>query len=108
MIRRCSNPNPPDAGGRPAIPARTHALTARAAALTTTAPQSSPCTSRQTSGSTGTPEWITPALIAATLRVWQAYYTTALSEEDAVAILQTVGRLFGVVARGPSRESCGG
>ncbi len=52
--------------------------------------------------STTLPFWVTPALIAATQRVWQPYYNTMLTEEDAVAILLAVGRLFGALAPRPS------
>lgn len=40
------------------------------------------------------PSWITPAMIQETLCVWQPYYNTPLTEDDAVEMLMTVGRLF--------------
>jgi hypothetical protein len=43
------------------------------------------------------PAWITPELIAKTIGVWQPYYATRLTEDDAVAMLQGVGRLFKVL-----------
>jgi hypothetical protein len=46
----------------------------------------------------GAPAWITPELVARTLKVWQPYYTFALSPEDAVAIILGVARLFDVLA----------
>lgn len=42
----------------------------------------------------GTPTWITPELIAATLRVWQPYYAKPLSIVDALEILQNTARLL--------------
>lgn len=42
----------------------------------------------------GTPAWITPELVAQTLEVWQPYYETPLSVEEAVAMIKCVGRLF--------------
>jgi hypothetical protein len=46
----------------------------------------------------GAPTWITPELIEHTLRVWQPYYANPLTTEDALAIIQNVGRLFEVVS----------
>lgn len=51
----------------------------------------------------GCPAWITPALIAETIRVWQPYYSEPLTTEDAVAMLQTVGRLLETLSRESSR-----
>ena len=45
----------------------------------------------------GAPNWITPELIEHTLRVWQPYYATPLTTDDALAIIQSVGRLIEVV-----------
>lgn len=42
----------------------------------------------------GIPSWITPELIADTVRVWQPYYTEPLTAKDAVGILMGVGNLF--------------
>ena len=42
----------------------------------------------------GTPEWITPHLIAETIRVWQPYYREVLTPEDAVTMIRNVGRLY--------------
>lgn len=40
------------------------------------------------------PSWITRELIAETIRVWQPYYATRLTAEDAVTVIQGVGQLF--------------
>ena len=42
----------------------------------------------------GAADWITPELIEATIRVWQPYYAEILSPEEAVEMIQSVGRLF--------------
>jgi hypothetical protein len=42
----------------------------------------------------GTPEWITPHLIAETIRVWQPYYREVLTPEEAVTMIRNVGRLY--------------
>ncbi len=42
----------------------------------------------------GTPEWITPELIEATIRTWQPYYKTPLTINDAIEIIRHAGRLF--------------
>lgn len=46
-----------------------------------------------------TPAWITPELIAETIRVWQPYYRDPLAPEDAVVMMQSVGRLLKVLRR---------
>lgn len=43
------------------------------------------------------PSWITPELIEDTIRVWQPYYAEPLTQQDAIAILQNVGKLFDVL-----------
>lgn len=48
----------------------------------------------------GTPSWITPELIAQTLRVFQPRYKEPLTESDAVGILQNLGRLFDCLGKG--------
>ncbi len=47
----------------------------------------------------GAPSWITAALIAQTLRVWQPYYAQRLTAADALGMLLDVGRLFGALSR---------
>ena len=49
----------------------------------------------------GAPAWITPELVAQTLKVWQPRYKDQLSAEDAVTILLSASRLFDVLARPP-------
>jgi hypothetical protein len=49
----------------------------------------------------GTPEWVTPELIDHTIRVWQPHYETPLTPDEAVTMILSVGRLFGVISRGP-------
>jgi hypothetical protein len=46
----------------------------------------------------GTPPWITMDLIRETVRVWQPYYSTPISLDDAVTILSRVGQLFSVLS----------
>ncbi len=42
----------------------------------------------------GTPAWITPELIEATVRTWQPYYEAPLSTDDAIEIIRNAGLLF--------------
>jgi hypothetical protein len=44
----------------------------------------------------GAPRWVTPELLADTLRVWQPYYGS-LTSQDALAIIMNVGSLFDVL-----------
>lgn len=44
-----------------------------------------------------TPEWVTPELVAHTLRVWGPRYRKPLSVADAVEIVLNVARLYSVV-----------
>jgi hypothetical protein len=41
--------------------------------------------------------WITPELIAETIKVWQPHYESALTEEDATEILDNTGKLLEVL-----------
>ena len=50
----------------------------------------------------GTPEWITPQLIAETIRVWQPYYREVLTPEEAVTMIRNVGRLYQALSSEPS------
>ena len=50
----------------------------------------------------GTPDWITLELIEATIRVWQPYEAEILSPEEAVTMIQSVGRLFQALSSGSS------
>jgi hypothetical protein len=47
----------------------------------------------------GAPAWVTPALIAQTIKTWQPYYETRLTPDDALAMILNVGRLFDVLSR---------
>lgn len=47
-----------------------------------------------------TPAWVTTALVQRTLAVWQPRYPQKLTVADAVEVLVTVGRLFGVLREG--------
>ena len=47
---------------------------------------------------TGSPDWITPELVEATIRTWQPYYEAILTPEDAVTMIMGVGRLFEVLS----------
>jgi len=42
----------------------------------------------------GTPAWITPELVEATIRTWQPYYKTPLTIDDAIEIIRNAGLLF--------------
>ena len=48
----------------------------------------------------GAPDWITPELVEATIRVWQPYYEEVLTPEEAVTMILTVGRLFDALSPG--------
>ena len=45
------------------------------------------------------PAWVTDDLIRKTLAVWQPYYKSTLTREDAVGMILAVGRLVGVLSR---------
>jgi hypothetical protein len=45
----------------------------------------------------GTPDWITPELVALTIRVWQPYYADEITPEVAITMVLNVGRLFSVL-----------
>jgi hypothetical protein len=49
----------------------------------------------------GTPDWITPELVEQTVRVWQPFYQTLLTPEDAVTIILNVGRMFQAFSGSP-------
>jgi hypothetical protein len=55
---------------------------------------SSSLNDRQTQLPSGLPTWITAELIEETITVWQPYYATKLTAEDAAEILQNVGRML--------------
>ena len=48
----------------------------------------------------GTPDWITADLIEQTIRVWQPYYGAVISPEEAVTMIQSVGRLYQALSSG--------
>lgn len=48
-----------------------------------------------------TPAWITPELVALTLRTWQPYYGRTLSAEECIEIIRGVAEL--TQALGPTR-----
>jgi hypothetical protein len=48
----------------------------------------------------GAPDWITAELIELTIRVWQPHYEAVLSPEEAVTMIQTVGRLYQALSSG--------
>ena len=50
----------------------------------------------------GAPDWITAELIAETIRVWQPYYEAVLTPEEAVTMIQSVGRLYKALSSGSS------
>lgn len=50
----------------------------------------------------GSPDWITAELIEQTIRVWQPYYQAVLTPEEAVTMIQSVGRLYEALSSGSS------
>ena len=46
----------------------------------------------------GAPSWVTRDLIDLTIRVWQPYYLARLTDEDAVGMILSVGRLQGALS----------
>lgn len=48
----------------------------------------------------GAPDWITAELIQRTIEVWQPYYASVLTPEEAVTMIQAVGRLYQVLSSG--------
>lgn len=53
----------------------------------------------------GAPAWVTTELIAHTIRVWQPYYDTPLTAEDALAMILGVTRLVGQLYGGRTHET---
>ncbi len=47
----------------------------------------------------GTPAWITPELVELTQKVWQPYYDTPLTPEDAITILRNASGLLDTLTR---------
>jgi hypothetical protein len=45
----------------------------------------------------GSPRWVTPDLIAETIRVWQPYYPKTLTPDDALSMIMNVGCLLDVL-----------
>lgn len=52
----------------------------------------------------GLPDWVTRERIAHTKAVWQPFYSTPLTDEEAVEILLTVGNLYRFLAEVPDHE----
>lgn len=50
------------------------------------------------------PRWVTEALIADTIRTWQPYYDTPLTEKDAIEMLVNVGQLFDMLEADHAQE----
>ena len=50
-------------------------------------------------GDSSHPAWVTEELILATLKVWQPFYKSPLTRDDAIGIILSAGRLFGVLSR---------
>lgn len=53
----------------------------------------------------GAPPWVTPELIAHTLRVWQPFYQAQLIPEDALEIIMSVGRITELLASADGNEA---
>lgn len=56
----------------------------------------------------GAPSWVTPELLAHTLRVWQPFYANPLTPEDALAMIQAAGGLIEVLSTETSHETVRG
>lgn len=57
---------------------------------------------------TGTPDWITAELVEKTIQVWQPYYKSPLSTDDAIEIIRNAGLLFDAFSsRRSSTENSG-
>jgi hypothetical protein len=54
------------------------------------------------------PEWLSVELIEKTRAVWQPYYASPLTDEDAKAIVLNVGRLFDVLSDVGDKDSLKG
>ncbi|MBL8827451.1 MAG: hypothetical protein JNM18_10785 [Planctomycetaceae bacterium] len=53
----------------------------------------------------GAPAWITLELIEHTIRVWQPFYQKQLIPEDALEIIQGIGRLLKELSHGDDHET---
>lgn len=53
----------------------------------------------------GAPAWVTADLIARTIRVWQRYYPTPLTVDDALAMILNVAGLIEVFSQGDRHEA---
>lgn len=56
---------------------------------------------------TPAPAWITEELVALTIRVWQPYYESPLSADDALDILLATGCLIAALSHRDQKESVG-
>jgi len=52
----------------------------------------------------GLPAWVTEELIHLTLKVWQPFYRVQLTIEEAVQMILSAGRLFGVLGIDRGRQ----
>jgi hypothetical protein len=48
----------------------------------------------------GAPDWISAELIERTIEVWQPFYEQVLTPEEAVTMIQSVGRLYQALSSG--------
>ncbi|MGC4031669.1 MAG: hypothetical protein QM754_08040 [Tepidisphaeraceae bacterium] len=51
-------------------------------------------TTRQTTSSGNRPSWITPALLASTIRLWSRRYGRPVGDSEAIDLLNQVSRLL--------------
>lgn len=56
----------------------------------------------------GAPPWVTPELIAATLRTWQPRYHEKLTSLDALEILLNVARIFEILEERDEQQTISG
>ena len=54
----------------------------------------------------GASRWISPELVALTIRTWQPYYQETLTPEVAIAIIMNVGRLVEVLGSQTDETIC--
>ena len=56
----------------------------------------------------GAPKWVTAELVDRTIKVWQRFYPTPLTIEDALAMILNVAGLVEVFAQGDRHETIRG
>lgn len=57
---------------------------------------------RKTALPPGTPDWVTPELLANTIDVWQPYHAESLTPDAALAILLRMGEVLSILVEDTS------